>query len=114
MFLFYVWIPILTDLSLSIHQTKSCCVTHGWFVCAVHQLLQHMDYFGAVTGAGRQSQCLGMSLWAALGCAISLLATAEWSLLWDTALGLKTIWGLGGSPSALASWLLPKSVSDHL
>lgn len=38
MFLFYVWTPILIDLSLGIHQTKSCCVTHGWFVCAVHQL----------------------------------------------------------------------------
>lgn len=28
----------MTDLSLGIHQSKNCCVTHGWFVCAVHQL----------------------------------------------------------------------------
>lgn len=111
--MFYVWIPILTDASLGIHQTVNCCVPHGWFVCCT-SALQHMDYFGAVSGAGRQSQRLGMSLWAALGCAISPLATAEWSLVWDTARGLKTIRGFGGSPSATATWLPPKSVCDHL
>lgn len=73
------------------------CYTRGVRVRCT-SALQHMDYFGAVSGARCQSQCLGMSLWAALGCAISPLATAEWSLLWDTALGLKTLWGLGGSP----------------
>lgn len=109
MLLFCVWIPILADLSLGIHQTRNCCVTR-WFVCAVHQLSSTWS----CQCAGHQSQCLGMSLWAALGCAISPLATAQCSLLWDTALGLKSIWGLRGSPSAVASWLPPKSVSGHL
>lgn len=38
MFLFSMWISILTDLRLAIHQTQNCCVAHEWFVCAVHQL----------------------------------------------------------------------------
>lgn len=108
-----MWIPILTDLTLGIHQSKNCCVTHGWFVCAVHQL--------SSTGIILELSVCRASVPVPGNVPVGSFGLCHFSAghgrvecALGTAFGLKTIWGLGGSPSAMASWLPRKSVSGHL